>query len=40
MVSKKHPNTEEYLKKFDNTLKTIKENGKYEEIIKKYGIIQ
>lgn len=38
MVSKKYPGAEKLLKKFNDGLKRIKENGIYLEIFKKYNI--
>ena len=40
MVSKKYPNGEEYLKKFDEALKRFKESSKYKKIMEQHGGIQ
>lgn len=38
IISKKYPNSQELLKKFNEGLKKIKENGVYDRIVKKYKI--
>ncbi len=38
MVSKKYPNYKQILEKFNNGIKKIKDNGKYNKIMEKYKI--